>query len=181
MRRPGPPPTVAFHPQATHDPATLRWVVTRVELPFVGRLVGAPGLDELLDDLVERIDVGTGDLLVRLRAGASWAEAGPRVRRALSEALGRTPEWVGDEDARRLGPDETLHECARELIDGPVGEIATLHGGSIELVSASEGVVRVRMHGACRGCPAAVITMHRRLEQQLRRRVPDMVGVEEIG
>ena len=60
-----------------------------------------------------------------------------------------------------------------------MGEIAAAHGGSIELVGARDGVVTVRMHGACRGCPAAVLTMRQRLETQLRRRVPGMRAVEE--
>src|SRR5699024_11865634 len=49
---------------------------------------------------------------------------------------------------------ETLRRCADELIGGPVGAIAAMHGGSIELVDVSVGDeerrVDVTMKGACR-------------------------------
>ena len=37
-------PSTAVHPETTTDPATLRWVVSGITLPFAGLLVSAPGL-----------------------------------------------------------------------------------------------------------------------------------------
>ncbi|MEA5655872.1 NifU family protein, partial [Cutibacterium granulosum] len=103
------------------------------------------------------------------------------VRSALGRALSETTRWQGGDDSRELDDDAALAMFATELIDGPIGEIARAHGGSIELVSANKGVVSVRMSGACRGCPAAAITMHQRLKHQLRRRFPDLREVVEVG
>ena len=173
------PAPAVIHPERTGDPAVLRWVVHGVELPFVGPLLGAPGLDELLGAELTAVEAVPGALLVTAAPGGSWRELGPRARTALVTALGRIGAWAPGPGARRLGPDETLRWCARGLIDGPVGGLAAAPGGSIELVGARDGVVTVRMHGACRGCPAAVLTMRQRLETQLRRRVPGMRAVEE--
>lgn len=170
----------ALHPERTADPAVLRWLVHGVVLPFAGPLVSAPGLDGLLGSELEGVEADPGCLLVTAAPGRDWHELGPLVRTALITALKDVDAWVPGPHAQRLGPDEALRWCAQELIDGPVGEIATAHGGSIELVEAREGVVRVRMRGACRGCPAAVITMKQRLEAQLRRRAPGLRGVEEL-
>lgn len=169
-----------IHPERTGDDAVLRWAVHGVELPFVGPLVAAPGLDDLLGAELSSVEVVPGALLVTAAPGSDWRELGPRVRTALIRALGRVGSWTPGPGAQQLDADGTLRWCARELIDGPVGEIATAHGGSIELVDAHDGVVTVRMHGACKGCPAAVITMKQRLETQLRLRVPGMRAVEEI-
>lgn len=175
------PPT-AIHPEATDDPATLRWVVSGVRLPFAGPLERAPWLDDLLDDQV-LVEVGVDDLLVTV-TGTTWAAIGSRFRSALTRALEDTSTWVGGPGARRLDPTETLRRCTEELLDGPVGAIATAHGGSIELVDVRPGpdggIVDVTMKGACRGCPAAVITMHQRLENQLRRRLREPVSVHEV-
>ncbi|MBE6478437.1 MAG: NifU family protein [Propionibacteriaceae bacterium] len=173
------PPGAVTHPERTDDPAVLRWVVHGTELPFTGPLASAPGLDGLLGGDLEAVTVTPGAVLTTAAPGRSWRELGPRVRAALGTALGSVADWLPGPGARRLDADETLRWCARELIDGPVGRIATAHGGAIELVDAHDGVVRVRMHGACRGCPAAVVTMTQRLEAQLRRRVPGMRAVEQ--
>ena len=51
-------------------------------------------------------------------------------------------------------------------------------GGDIELVDVdAEGVVRVRFHGACVGCPHAAITMAQGVERTLRERVPEVTRV----
>ena len=176
-----PPGVIALHPEATDDPATLRWVVSHHILPFAGTLASAPGLDDLLADRVSRVVVGPDTLLVTLAPGSDWAELGPVVRRALMRALGHTDAWVGAADARVLSGDDALGVCADELIEGPIGDIARAHGGHIALAGVQDGVVTVKMAGACRGCPAAVITMHQRLEHQLRRRVPGLVDVRSIN
>lgn len=171
---------VAIHPESTPDPKTLRWVVSHRRLPFVGTVSSAPGLDELTG-VVQKITARTDSLLVTLAAGRSWQQDGSAVRSALGRALSETTRWQGGDDSRELDDDAALAMFATELIDGPIGEIARAHGGSIELVSANKGVVSVRMSGACRGCPAAAITMHQRLEHQLRRRFPDLREVVEVG
>lgn len=165
---------ISVHPERTDDAATLRWVVCHIPMPFAGTLAGAPGLDALLSEVIDEVRVNADSLDVTLRPGHGWRREGARVRHGLVTALAHTQEWSGGADARRLGPDDVLRLCACELIDGPVGGIATAHGGRIELVGVEDGVVTVRMHGACRGCPAAVITMHHRLESQLRRKVPSL-------
>jgi ferrous iron transport protein B len=73
----------------------------------------------------------------------------------------------------------TLRRAAHGLLDGPVGDLARSHGGHIELADVSAGVVEVRLHGACHGCPAARLTLRHRLEQQLRRQYPDVREVVE--
>lgn len=176
--RPTPQRLISVHPERTDDPSTLRWVVCHQSLPFAGELVAAPGLDELSGAMIERMVAMPGAVDITLSEGHDWRRDGSTVRHALVEALAHTCEWTGGPDAQQLGPDDVLRICAGELIDGPIGDIATAHGGSIELVSATDGVVSVRMHGACRGCPAAAITMHQRLESQLRRKVPGLRRVE---
>ena len=77
-----------------------------------------------------------------------------------------------------------MRRCADELIAGPVGAVAAMHGGSIELVDVTlhcgQRTVDVAMKGACRGCPAAVITLHQRLERQLSLRLREPVSVREM-
>lgn len=55
-------PSTAVHPETTTDPATLRWVVSGITLPFAGLLVSAPGLDEFLNQVRVEATVGAGHM-----------------------------------------------------------------------------------------------------------------------
>jgi Fe-S cluster biogenesis protein NfuA/nitrite reductase/ring-hydroxylating ferredoxin subunit len=46
------------------------------------------------------------------------------------------------------------------------------HGGEVELLSVEDGVVRVRMSGACQGCAASAMTLRRGIEEALRAGYP---------
>ncbi|MSS45940.1 NifU family protein [Cutibacterium sp. WCA-380-WT-3A] len=174
-------PSTAVHPEATADPATLRWVVSGVPLPFAGLLVSAPGLDEFLDYIHVEVTVGA---VVATAPDSAWGHIGTRFRTALTTALEHTDTWVGAPDCQYLDEVETLRRCANELIGGPVGAVAAMHGGLIELVDVSvngdQRIVDVTMRGACRGCPAAIITLHQRLERQLSLRLCEPVTVREV-
>ena len=51
-------------------------------------------------------------------------------------------------------------------------------GGDVELVEVTEtGVVRVRLQGACHGCPMAAVTIKDGIERTLKEQVP---GVTEV-
>ena len=54
-------------------------------------------------------------------------------------------------------------------------------GGDIELVDVTDqGIVQVRLKGACSGCPMATITMKSLIEQVLKKEIPEITGVQEI-
>lgn len=52
------------------------------------------------------------------------------------------------------------------------------HGGEIEVVDVTDGVVSLRMHGSCNGCTAADDTVTRRIEVALREHWTDFRRVE---
>ena len=55
-------------------------------------------------------------------------------------------------------------------------------GGSVELVDVNEaqGVVRVRLLGACQGCPMSAMTLKNGIERVLKEDVPEVKKVEAI-
>lgn len=167
---------IPLHPEPTDDPQTLRWVAPLDRVPFAGLIDSAPGFAEL-HDVVSRLEAVPGSVLVTLAEGCSWRREGERIRQALIAALSHPERWVPGEGAVVLDADGVLRSVAEELLEGPIGQIAAVHGGSIQLVDARDGVISVRMHGVCRGCSAASITLHQRLERDLARRVP---GFERV-
>lgn len=51
-------------------------------------------------------------------------------------------------------------------------------GGDIEFVSLEDGVVKVRLQGACSGCPSAIYTLKLGVEKVLKERLPGIKSVE---
>jgi Fe-S cluster biogenesis protein NfuA len=55
-------------------------------------------------------------------------------------------------------------------------------GGDIELVDVSaEGVVQVRLHGACVGCPSSEMTLRQGIERNIREKVPEVSQVVALA
>lgn len=54
-------------------------------------------------------------------------------------------------------------------------------GGDVELVEVSEdGLVKVKLKGACSGCPMAQVTLKNGIEKLLKEEVPEVTAVEEV-
>jgi len=54
-------------------------------------------------------------------------------------------------------------------------------GGDIELVEVTEdGIVKVRLMGACSGCPGAQMTLQLGVERAVKQRVPEIKAVEAV-
>ncbi len=54
-------------------------------------------------------------------------------------------------------------------------------GGDVELVEVgADGVVRVRLTGACGGCPMSQLTLKMGIERILKKEVPEVKSVEAV-
>jgi len=50
-------------------------------------------------------------------------------------------------------------------------------GGDAELVSVEDGVVKVRLQGACHGCPMETMTLKQGIERTIKKEVPEVKQV----
>ena len=53
-------------------------------------------------------------------------------------------------------------------------------GGDIELVSVEDGVVKVRLKGACCGCPMSQMTLANFVEREIKKEAPEVKRVEAV-
>jgi Fe-S cluster biogenesis protein NfuA len=53
-------------------------------------------------------------------------------------------------------------------------------GGDVELVEVEDGIVKVRLVGACGGCPMATLTLKRGIEAKLKEEIPDLKEVVAV-
>jgi len=71
-----------------------------------------------------------------------------------------------------------MREKVQEVLDD-VRTRLQADGGDLELIDIDEqqGIVKVRLKGACIGCPMAQMTLQRGVERVLKERVPEVQQV----
>lgn len=158
----------------------------------------SPQGEELsFDELLERI----GELL------ATVEQADPGVRDPVLEMLDYLEAWHREgitrfatsvppdalEEARQdpvvahlldtyldeeedTDPEAIVHEALDEI-----RPYVHSHGGEMELVAVSNGVVTLRLMGSCQGCPSSEVTLTQGVEQALRERWPAFRRLEVEG
>ena len=73
-------------------------------------------------------------------------------------------------------------EEVQKVLSEQVAPRLAMDGGGIELVELSEdGVVKVRLKGACQGCPGARMTLQMGVERILKDAIPEVTGVEAVS
>jgi Fe-S cluster biogenesis protein NfuA len=55
------------------------------------------------------------------------------------------------------------------------------HGGGVELLGVDDGVVHLRLDGACHGCPSSALTLKSAVEEAVMRAAPDVERIEADG
>ena len=86
-----------------------------------------------------------------------------------------------DVNPNAAGAEKTFQEKVGEVID-MVRPALQGHGGDVQLIGVDEDkTVRVRLQGACRGCPGATMTMKMGIERILKEHVPEVKQVVAVA
>ena len=72
-----------------------------------------------------------------------------------------------------------MREKVEAALDG-VRPVLQADGGDVELVDMKDGVVTVRLTGACGGCPMATMTLRHGVERAIREFVPEIKAVVAV-
>jgi Fe-S cluster biogenesis protein NfuA len=79
-----------------------------------------------------------------------------------------------------VNAEKTLNEKVKDTLDA-VRDSLKSHGGDVELVGIDEdNTVKVRLQGACQGCPGAAMTMKMGIERILKEKVPEVKEVVAV-
>jgi len=76
--------------------------------------------------------------------------------------------------------DPVYEDRLRALIERLSAYIEHYHGGSVQYISFDGSVLKVRLGGACLGCPLLPSTLHGWVEGTVRQFFPEISSVEEI-
>jgi len=79
---------------------------------------------------------------------------------------------------------ETKQMTLREQVESALDKVRPslqADGGDVQLVDVEQdGTVKVRLTGACKGCPMSQMTLKMGIEKILKQNVPEVTGVESV-
>ena len=145
-------------------------------------------MGQIIEELEELGDESVKEKVFEL---LDWVDAFHR------EAVGRIAGLLPLETLGSLREDPVVERLLETYVDEeeePEDLAATLedaldeirpylhsHGGEMEVLDVSDGVVRLRLMGSCDGCPSSTLTLTQGVEKILRERWPSFRGIEVEG
>jgi Fe-S cluster biogenesis protein NfuA len=73
-----------------------------------------------------------------------------------------------------------LKQRVARVVAEEVAPLLEMDGTAIEVVAVEDGVVQVRLNGTCGCCPGSVQAVIMGIEEELRRRVPEVEYLEAV-
>lgn len=74
---------------------------------------------------------------------------------------------------------QTMFDAVNEVLE-KLRPFLLRDGGDCELVDVEDGIVKLRLLGACGTCPSSTITLKAGIERALLEEVPGVVEVEQV-
>jgi Fe-S cluster biogenesis protein NfuA len=75
--------------------------------------------------------------------------------------------------------EQTIVSQVQEVLD-KLRPFLLRDGGDCELIDVDEGIVKLRLLGACGSCPSSTITLKAGIERALVEEVPGIIEVEQV-
>jgi Fe-S cluster biogenesis protein NfuA len=73
-----------------------------------------------------------------------------------------------------------LKDRVEQVLADEIGPDLDLDGSAIEVLGVDAGVVQVRLTNVCASCPSTLMTLIMGLEQELRKRIPEIEYLEAV-
>lgn len=179
--------------EATPNPSTIKFLPGQVVLergsaefksaaaaahaPLARRLFGLQG--------VKGVFFGRDFVSISKADDTDWAMLKPMILGALMEHFSTGQPVVTDDffsaGKADSGEEDEISLQIRELIETRVRPMVMMDGGDIAFDRFEEGVVYLRMHGACSGCPSSTATLKGGIENMLRHFIPEVLEVRPVA
>ena len=179
---------IPIHVQGTPNPRSMKFLTERTLLATGSADFRDPAaalrspLARRIFDLehVQGVFVSQNLVTVTLDDGEIWEELLPEVSGALREFIRSGDEAVeGGQDAHAQVEGETVTRI-KEILDDQIRPAVAMDGGDVIFEDYRDGVVYLRMQGACGGCPSSTMTLKQGIEARLRHFIPEIVSVEAV-
>jgi Fe-S cluster biogenesis protein NfuA len=179
--------------EGTPNPATLKFLPGRDILgdanadfadadaalisPLAEALFGLQG--------VARVFLGSDFVTITKTTGTEWSALKPQVLALLMDHLVSNRPILRDnvvleaEDSEPKDAEIVAH--IKELLDTRIRPAVAGDGGDIIFRGFRDGVVTLKMRGACAGCPSSTATLKHGIETMLKHYIPEVTSVTQAA
>ncbi|KAG5398058.1 hypothetical protein IGI04_019872 [Brassica rapa subsp. trilocularis] len=187
--------TMFIQTQSTPNPSSLMFYpgkpvmeVGSADFPNVRSALGSPLAKSIYSiDGVVRVFFGSDFVTVTKSDDVSWDILKPEIFAAVmdfyssgqplfldSQAAAAKDTAINDDDSETVA-------MIKELLETRIRPAVQDDGGDIEYCGfdPESGIVKLRMQGACSGCPSSSVTLKSGIENMLMHYVPEVKGVEQ--
>ena len=177
--------------EVTPNPASMRFILNR------------PVIEDGTAEFTDPIQAGRSPLALRLFAlrpvggvylgpnfitvtaeGADWSVLREQVVAVLREHFeSGQPALAGGGEGPAAGEGSALSEVEEgiiRVIEEEIRPAVAMDGGDVVFVKYEDGIVYLRLRGACSGCPSAVFTLKMGIERRLKQEFPEIAAVQQI-
>ena len=188
---------ILIYTEQTPNPDTLKFVTSRIlydgMADFTDKKMAeewSPFAKELYDfSYIQTLIINKNFVSIDKVSDAVWREVMFEVKDFIKNYLTEDKvivkdgykemldkEWQAKKDSGEIND---IEEKIVEIIDEHVKPWIEQDGGGIEYISFIEGVVTVRLYGACSTCSSATVTLKSGVEQILKSMIPDVKEVAQ--
>lgn len=136
----------------------------------------------LLIEGIEGVFLSTDYLSITKRENHDWYVLKPAVLGVLMEHfINGLPIYDGNAAAITIDDTDPITKQIREIIDKRVRPSVAMDGGDITFETFQDGIVYLKLQGACSGCPSSSATLKSGIENMLKYYVPEVKEVRQYG
>lgn len=177
--------------EATPNPDSLKFLPGRIVLEsgtasFTSKeeCASSPLARRLMNvNEITGVFFGHDFITISKASAADWYTLKPLILGIIMEHFVANLPVMNQEDlphSTTLSEDDPLVQQIKELIETRVRPAVAQDGGDITFHSFVNGIVYLKMQGACSGCPSSTATLKSGIENMLRYYVPEVLEVRAI-
>lgn len=134
---------------------------------------------------VDRVFIANNFVTVTKPSSEDWIAIMPKLKNFIREYLedGHPIFDLGQlyQEPDMNTVDSEVVTKIKSILEEYVKPAVESDGGAISFSSFEDGVVKVKLQGACSGCPSSMITLKAGIENLLKRMVPEVTEVKAEG
>jgi len=182
--------------EETPNPASLKFIPGRAvvmgggaQFKNAAEAAASPLATRLFAiDGVTAVYLGADFITITKGGQRSWSVMKPELLGAIMDhytagdpsLAADAPAAPGPTSSEKAPADDGVVTQIKELIETRVRPAVAQDGGDIVFEGFDSGIVYLRMHGACAGCPSSAATLKMGVENLLKHYVPEVVAVEAV-
>ena len=149
------------------------------ESPFARRLFAVDG--------VEGVFFGSDFITITKNDGYDWQVMKPSVLGGIIDhynsddmTVEKTDNKESEKSLEKNEDDSEIVKQIKELLDTRVRPAVAMDGGDIIFNEFDDGIVYLKMQGACSGCPSSTATLKMGIENMLKHYIPEVQEVRPV-